>query len=376
MAHIKDLRERPNGYSGTKPYWARYRDPLGAEHGKTFRTLREARNWLAENEVAKGRGDWVDPLAGKVTFETFAEQWRAVQVHRPSTASQVESHFRTKVYPAIGARPLASIRPSHVQALVKALSITLAPSTVETIYRHVSAVFKAAARDRLITRTPCDGIKLPTADRDHKVVPLELEQVVAVAELVPDRYRAAVWVGAGTGLRQGEVLGLTVDRVDFLRRQVKVDRQMLTPPSKGEPAFGPPKTKASYRKVPLPDTVAVELAEHLRRYPPGEDGLIFTAPDGRPVRRQRMADAWRTAAEAVGLPPRTGFHATRHFYASALIQFGESVKVVQNRLGHASAIETLDTYGHLWPDSEDRTRQAIDTLLGNSAGQARDAVGE
>jgi integrase len=376
MAHIKDLRDRPAGYAGTKPYWARYRDPLGAEHGKTFRTLREARHWLAENEVAKGRGDWVDPLAGKITFETFAEQWRAVQVHRPSTAGQVESHFRTKVYPALGTRPLATIRPSHVQALVKALSIELAPSTVETIYRHVSAVFKAATRDRLIARTPCDGITLPKADRDHKVVPLELDQVVAVAELVPDRYRAAVLLAAGTGLRQGEVLGLTVDRVDFLRRQVKVDRQMVTPPGPGEPDFGPPKTKASYRTVPLPDATGLELARHLREFPPGEDGLIFTAPNGRPMRRQRMADAWRKAADGAGLPPKTGFHATRHFYASALIQFGESVKVVQSRLGHASAIETLDTYGHLWPDSEDRTRAAIDSLFGDSAGRSRDAVGE
>lgn len=375
MAHIKDLRDRKNGYRGDRPYWARYRDPLGKEHGQTFRTLREARSWLAEQEVARSKGDWVDPLAGKVTFQVFAEQWRAVQVHRPSTASQVESHFRTKVYPALGARPLVSIRPSHVQALIKAMSVELAPATVETIYRHVSAVFKAAVRDRLIARTPCEGITLPRQDRDHKVVPLEVEQLEAVAELFPDRWRATVWVGAGTGLRQGEVLGLTLDRVDFLRRTVKVDRQMLTP-NRGALAFGPPKTKASYRTVPLPDSVGLVLAEHLRQFPAGDDGLIFTAADGGPVRRQRIADAWRTAADAVGLPPKTGFHATRHFYASALIQFGESVKVVQNRLGHASAIETLDTYGHLWPDSEDATRAAIDSVLGNSAGRTRDALTE
>lgn len=57
-----------------------------------------------------------------------------------------------------------------------------------------------------------------------------------------------------------------------------------------------------------------------------------------------------------------------------LIQYGESVKVVQARLGHASAMETLDTYGHLWPESEDSTRQAIDAVLGNPAGQARGAA--
>jgi hypothetical protein len=116
------------------------------------------------------------------------------------------------------------------------------------------------------------------------------------------------------------------------------------------------------------------LAEHIRRFPPGADELIFTTADDRPVRRQRISAAWRKAADAAGLPEKTGFHATRHFYASLLIQHGESVKVVQARLGHASAIETLDTYGHLWPDSEDATREAVDLVLADSAGRPRDAV--
>jgi integrase len=70
-----------------------------------------------------------------------------------------------------------------------------------------------------------------------------------------------------------------------------------------------------------------------------------------------------------GAPHGTGFHDLRHFYASLLIRHGESVKVVQARLGHASAAETLDTYSHLWPDSDHRTRAAVDAVL--SAGTVR-----
>jgi integrase len=62
------------------------------------------------------------------------------------------------------------------------------------------------------------------------------------------------------------------------------------------------------------------------------------------------------------------FHDLRHYYASLLIRHGESVKVVQKRLGHKSAVETLDTYSHLWPDSEDRTREAVDEVLGRVTG--------
>lgn len=75
-----------------------------------------------------------------------------------------------------------------------------------------------------------------------------------------------------------------------------------------------------------------------------------------------------------GLPTGTGFHSLRHFYASLLIRHGESVKVVQARLGHASASErTLDTYSHLWPDSEDRTRLAVDSVLGARADNVQTA---
>jgi integrase len=85
---------------------------------------------------------------------------------------------------------------------------------------------------------------------------------------------------------------------------------------------------------------------------------------GKPIPRSTFSYHWGAAARAAGLPPRSGLHTLRHYYASLLIRYGESVKTVQARLGHASAAETLDTYSHLWPDSDDRTRDAIDSVLG------------
>ena len=93
------------------------------------------------------------------------------------------------------------------------------------------------------------------------------EQTLAIRTAMPRELRAMVTLGAGTGLRQSEVFGLTLDRLDFLRRTVTVDRQVLTHPGRG-PAFGPPKTKASvYRTIPLPQVVTDELAEHLAAFP-------------------------------------------------------------------------------------------------------------
>jgi integrase len=164
------------------------------------------------------------------------------------------------------------------------------------------------------------------------------------------------------GLRQGECFGLTVDRVDFLRRHVRVDRQLVS--VRGEtPEFGPPKSRASYRTVPMPDLVAVTLSDHLARYRAGRVGLVFSNRAGDPLRRSNFGDMWRRAVTAAGLPAWATFHDLRHFYASLLIARGCSVKTVQRRLGHQSATETLDTYGHLWPDSDDETRSAVDHVL-------------
>ena len=89
-------------------------------------------------------------------------------------------------------------------------------------------------------------------------------------------------------------------------------------------------------------------------------------PSLLPSSLAKSASVWRPAVKRAGLEGVT-FHDLRHYYASMLIRHNESVKVVQARLGHATAAETLDTYSHLWPDSEDRTREAVDVVLGACA---------
>jgi integrase len=228
------------------------------------------------------------------------------------------------------------------------------------VHRILAGIFKAAVRDRRIVASPCEGTRLPKVHRPQ-VEPMSLEAVEALTHAVPDRYRALVILAAGTGLRQGEAFGLTVDRVDFLRRQLTVDRQLVTMPDRA-PYLAPPKTQASVRVIPLPQVVLNGLAAHLAAWP--ADEYVFTTELGAPIRRTAFsARVWQPSVKAARLPRSVTFHALRHFYASLLIRHGESVKTVQARLGHASAAETLDTYSHLWPDSDDRTRAAVDSVL-------------
>jgi integrase len=351
---MASIRKRPNGQ-----WRARYRDIAGREHARHFARKVDAQRWLDEVTASVLTGNYVDPRAGRITFREYAKAWQPAQIHRRNTAAAVDSALRVHAMPAFGDRQIASIRPSEIQAFVQALSLKLKPATVRVTYQHLRSVFRAAEADRIIARSPCERITLPRVTREQ-IEPLSTEAVLALEVAMPARWRAIVRLMAGTGIRPGEAAGLTVDRIDFLRRSMRIDRQLLLT---WPPEFGPPKTSGSVRTVPLPQTVVDSLAAHVAAFPPGEHGLVFTEPDGRPLNRDHVTRAFRAAVVATAAPPATRLHDLRHYYASLLIRHGESVKVVQARLGHASAKETLDTYSHLWPDSEDRTRRAVDAAF-------------
>jgi len=109
------------------------------------------------------------------------------------------------------------------------------------------------------------------------------------------------------------------------------------------------------------------LTAHVATFGLGPDGLLFTGPRGGAIRRTTFSDMWRDAAGPLGIANGDGFHQLRHFYVLLLIRAGESVKTVQVRLGHTSAQMTLDVYTGLWPEDDDRTRIAVDTVLGQSS---------
>jgi integrase len=305
-------------------------------------------------------GGYVDPRSGKITFKAFAEEWRKLQVHREGTATSVEQQLRLHVYPYIGDRPIAAIRPGEIQGLVKRLGETLEASTVEVIYGRIVTVFRAAIKDRRLTSSPCVDIKRASSKPASALQVVSTEQMMAIAEAINPRYRALVITGAGTGLRPGELFGIAKTRIDFLRKSLRVDQQLvrLKP---NRIALADPKTTASHRTIPMPNLVLDTLAAHLAEWPSDHEwGLVFTNTKDAPIQGHTFDAAWDVALSRAGVPDWATPKAMRHYYASVLIRSGSSVKVVQARLGHSSAKTTLDIYGHLFADEEDRTRAAID----------------
>ncbi|MDP9440759.1 MAG: site-specific integrase, partial [Actinomycetota bacterium] len=210
------------------------------------------------------------------------------------------------------------------------------------------------------------SVRAPTIDPE-KLEPWPVEQVAAVIDALPERYRAIGVVAAGCGLRQGEAFGLRVRDVDFLRHRVHVEQQVKL--LSASPTIAKPKGSKT-RTVPLPDSVAVELSEHLRRYPAEGDQLIFTSREHKPLNRNYFnSHIWKPPLKAAGVPPlrKNGLHALRHFYASMLMDAGESAKAVAEYLGHADPGFTLRVYAHLFPSSEERARKAVDRVLSRSS---------
>lgn len=354
----------------------RYVDPDGAQKKRKFVRQKDAQRFASEVEVQKATGSYIDAAAAKVTFKEYAEAWRVVQPWRPNTAAIRVSRLRKYVYPEIGSKPIGAIRRSDVQAMIRKAERTmdgrkrgdedraLSFATVESIASTVQAVFLGAVEDRIIAVSPATRLKLTRQqvdedDDEGEVVALTPEQYRVFEAALPERLRIAAVLGLSTGMRIGEVAGLTVDRVDFLRRRIRVNRQLL--PS-GE--FGPPKTEASKRWIPVPESLLHQITEHIRKYPDPVEGrgLLLTGERGG-LGREPLIRAVLVAARKAGMSDRQRFHSLRHTFASNLISANKSIKVVQKLLGHSKIQETLDTYAHMLPSDEESAVDAIDAAL-------------
>ena len=361
MAHVQKRNGR---------WQARYRDAAGKEHARRFDRRVDAQRWLDAAQGDLLRGAWVDPSTGKAPLADYAAEWlaRMGPTWRATTAAGVANSINHHVLPVLGHRPLASIRRSDVEALCASLG--LAPSTVATVHQHLGQLFAAAVEDGLIARNPASRARLPKRE-PSKAQPVPLAVVEAVHAALPDWMAVAVPLGVGAGLRQGEASGLTVDRLDFLRRTLRVDRQLISRHVPA-PALGPAKTESSNRTIPVATFLLDALADHLRRFPAGPGDLVLRSPAGLPLDSDRFGHQWRRACRSAGVPG-LGYHGLRHTFASTLLSRGVSVKAVADWLGHANPNVTLSTYAHVMPADEEVARAVLDAALAGRADTVRTA---
>lgn len=371
----------PSKRHGRGKRWrVRWVDPeTGEPRAELFARRADADRHDANMQADISRGQYVDPRAGRITVAEYAEKWRKQQLHRPATIARVESVLRLHVLPIMGRLPMATVRSSHLKGWVRDRVEHLAPSSLNVVYGTVVApMFSSAVIDKVIGSTPCVGIRLPEVPNTDYLLPTA-DDVHALHQSCLPRYRAAVYLAAGCGLRTGEVFGLEWSDIDLEGREIRIRRQIKV--TKGRsPYLGPTKTRTSVRAVEIPQITVDALIRHRDLIPSVAVEIDDDTEPNRPVRRsaelvfrteQNAAvrpswwwSVWANTVTAAGVPAEISLRSLRHYYATVLIFGGANVKTVQLAIGHTTPMITLNTYVGYWPDALERTRSLVDAALG------------
>lgn len=338
-------------------------------YGKTRQEVAEK---MARLLVETRQGILADPT--RETVREFLERWLRDVVQpsvRPNTYLAYRNVVHRHIIPEIGALRLQKLAPAHVQAmLARRREAGLSPRMVQMCYETLRTALNRAVKWGLLPRNPCDAVERPKGDR-RAMRPLTDEQarrLLAVAR--QDRLHALFLLALTTGLRLGELLGLTWNDVDLRTGRLRVRHQLQY--TGGKPTLVPPKSARGRRSVVLPPPAVEALRQHRRRQAEerlraGEAwqdwGLVFCTEIGTPLHPSNVRNrVFRRLLEEAGLP-RVRFHDLRHTCATLALQAGVHPKVVQEMLGHATIAVTLDTYSHVLPSLQEEAAARLHRIL-------------
>ncbi|MEU9110596.1 tyrosine-type recombinase/integrase [Streptomyces sp. NPDC048483] len=360
----------PSADHGRGMWWrAQYVDPHGQTRRPTFAHWDEAMQKLAEARTDLRRGTWTDPDIGiepaAALARAWVEEWVPRKYKNKNTRNTYTSHMDTHLIPFLERR-----RPLRVRDLRRRDSNALVDALAEAVESrtYLKQIFKTwriwinwliDERDVPLPANVVSRVALPPASK-RKPAKIAPEDVARIAACIDPRLEVTVWMAACGGLREGEVFGMTRDRVDFLRKRWYVEEQ------RQEGQAVETKTKASMTWISIDDFLVEKIAAHLaagydksapvaaasearrlrRGYvAPPEEGLIIVNAQGRALRRQMFNDHWRAAVEAAGVDPRAVFHDLKKFYTRTLVKSGDhDPKTVQRLSRHDRFEVTWDIY--------------------------------
>lgn len=237
---------------------------------------------------------------------------------------------------------------------------TYTPKSIANAQRFLSTVLAAAVEDGHITKNPAKGVKLPSDHEHAERVYLTADEFTAIYAHIRPHYQPLVATLYGTGMRWGEATALRVGDVDLEAGVITVRQAWKK--GDGSPYLGSAKSKRGHRTITITGGLLRLLRELLDGRP--ASALVFTSVQGKQVRSQNFHPRiWRPAVEASGIGKRPDVHSLRHSHASNLIRARVPLPVIQRRLGHESITTTIDTYGHLAPDSYAEAAEAADLSL-------------
>lgn len=345
----------------------------------TGKTQKEVVQKMQELAVSVNLGTYSEPT--KMTVEEWFNIWIAEYLGdvKASSANLYTWSVRKYIIPALGQLRLSALTAPAIQAFYNGLTRQekpLSPKTIKNLHGILHKAIRQAVQIGYIRTNPADACKPPRVGK-KQIRPLEEDQVSDfLKEIEGHRHEFLYKIALFTGLREGEVLGLTWDRLDTKRGILLINQQLQREKIKGGQYYLTETKNSEFRTLALPPSVLKlfelqrekqaqmkELACELWE----EHNLVFTNDVGGYLSYRTVYDCYKRIMTKLGIPTAR-FHDLRHTYATMAIKGGDDIKTVQENLGHATAAFTLDVYGHVTAGMRQASAERMEQMIKSLAG--------
>lgn len=374
------IRQRTDG-----SWEARYtagRDPgTGKQIQKSTygKTQREVRKKLTEKLAQLDQGVYFEPT--KTTLGAWLDIWLSEYVQgkvKPFTVDSYRLQIKNHIKPALGAVYLSELNTTMIQRFYNSLEknrgerAALSPKSIKNVHGVLHAALKKAAALRYIPYNPSDACELPVVQK-KEIQPLDDTAIAAFLKAVQgSRFDILYQITVFTGMREGEILGLTWDDIDFDAGSITISKQLQREKKKnGQYYLSTPKNgktrtikPAQYVLQLLRRQRVLQSSEKLQAGAMWDNpwNLVFTNEKGQHLAAVTVYKNFKQIAAKIGIPTAR-FHDLRHSYAVAALQAGDDIKTVQGNLGHHTAAFTLDTYGHITEKMKQASSERMEAFI-------------